>query len=311
MRKHVLQTKQWAEFKSLYGTPSVEAGGVFYTKTKIPFTSNYFAYAVRTNPLEIDFEVLKKSLEENECISLRLDVPNIIKGSPQEKEAVEILEKYCQKSPRAEFAKANVFLDISKSEEELLANMHYKHRYNIKYSQRNGVVVKFQNSPEGLDTFYDIYKATSARQGFFPRPKIYFEKLKEVFTRENMFHIATAFYEDKPLASWILFTYEDTLYYPYGGSLQENKNSHASCLLGWEAIRLGKREGCTLFDMWGAAVDPNDTKDSYYGFTNFKLKFGGTHVVYIDTYDLVVNQNMYNMFNMANSIRWKLLNILK
>ena len=311
MRKHVLQTKQWADFKSSYGTPSVEAGGVFYTKTKIPFTSSYFAYAVRTNPLEINFVELKKSLEKNDCIGLRLDVPNIIKGSPEEKAAIEKLEKYCQKSPRSEFAKANVLLDISKSEDELLANMQYKHRYNIKYSQRNGVVVKAGNSPEDLEIFYKIYKDTAERQKFFPRPKIYFDKLREVFVKNDMFYVITAFQQDKPLASWILFTYEDTLYYPHGGSLTENKSSHASCLLGWEAIKLGKQKGCTLFDMWGAAVDLGDEKDSYYGFTNFKLKFGGTHVVYIDTYDLVINQNVYTMFNTANFIRWKLLSVLR
>jgi len=76
-------------------------------------------------------------------------------------------------------------------------------------------------------------------------------------------------------------------------------------------LLLGKRLGCTSFDMWGASVDLNDASDEYYGFSIFKSKFGARHVVYIDSYDMVINENLYKFFNLANSFRWKLLNLIR
>jgi lipid II:glycine glycyltransferase (peptidoglycan interpeptide bridge formation enzyme) len=81
--------------------------------------------------------------------------------------------------------------------------------------------------------------------------------------------------------------------------------------LGWEAIKFGKKMGCELFDMWGAAEDMSKKSDPYYGFSVFKEKFGARHVTYIDSYDFVINEPMYKMFTTANNIRWKLLEILK
>jgi lipid II:glycine glycyltransferase (peptidoglycan interpeptide bridge formation enzyme) len=311
MPQHVLQSPQWAEFKKIYGTPSVNAGNVWYTKHTIPFTGFNYAYAARVDPRNVNFEELKKSLEENKCIAIHFDVPNITKGSSEEKECIELFESNCVKSPRDEFAKGNIFIDLTKSEDELMSQMHQKQRYNIKYAQKKGVTSRISTEKKDFESFYEVYKDTSLRQHFYPRSKYYFEKMFEVFQKDNNIHILLTEFEGKALATWLLFTYEDTLYYPYGGSLEVMKNLQASCLIGWEAILFGKKMGLKNFDMWGASEDPNNEKDPYYGFTNFKTKFGGKHVVYISSYDMVVNEGMYKLFNSANSLRWKLLNFLR
>jgi lipid II:glycine glycyltransferase (peptidoglycan interpeptide bridge formation enzyme) len=63
--------------------------------------------------------------------------------------------------------------------------------------------------------------------------------------------------------------------------------------------------------MWGAAESLENTSDPWYGFTAFKLKFGGTYVEYMDSYDFVINRPTYNLFNFANDLRWKILKTLK
>ena len=120
MYKHIVQSKEWAEVKNEYGTPSLKVGEVYYTKHKIPRTNYYYAYCPRVNPALVDFEKLKNSLRENKCIGLTFDVPNVIKGSPEEKKALEMFKKYCTKSKRSEFASANILLDLKKLEKELL-----------------------------------------------------------------------------------------------------------------------------------------------------------------------------------------------
>jgi len=109
----------------------------------------------------------------------------------------------------------------------------------------------------------------------------------------------------------MLFSHNGVFYYPYGGSSDRLQNLFPSNLLGWEAIKLGKELGCHTFDMWGAANDPNDQSDPWWGFTNFKLKFGGQLVSFMDSYDFVVNDKIYKMFNLANNLRWKILRLIR
>ncbi len=311
MGKHFLQSEYWQKFKNDYGTPAIIAGDVLYTVHKIPFSNYNYAYCPRVNPLDIKFNELEESLKQNGCIAVHFDVPNIIKGSTKEKEAVNFLKEHCVVSQRDEFAKANFFIDLTKSEEELLNNMHKKHKYNVNYAQRNGVTVIENSTKEGFEKFYALYKETGQRQKFYFRSHTYLEKLWDVVSTAGLGHILIAEHEEKPLAAWLLINYDGVLYYPYGGSTEEKKNVFASNLLGWETIKLGKKLGCSLFDMWGASEDLNDEADSYHGFSIFKSKFGAQHVLYINSYDLVLNPPLYKIFTTANDLRWKLLNILR
>lgn len=311
MKQHVLQSALWAEFKNSYGTSALFAGNVMYTKHAIPFSPNFYAYSPRIDPFVVDFEALKKSLAENFCINVHFDVPNIIKGSDKEAKAVELLEKYCVTSPRSEFAKGNFIMDLTLSEEELLKNMHNKQRYNIGYAQKKGLVSRLAKDDADFDKFFTLYEETGKRQKFYYRSYKYLKTIWDIFHNAGSADIILTEYNGKPLAGWFMMTYENVLYYVYGGSSEELKNLQASCLIGWDAIKYGKSKNCSVFDMWGASYDINDTTDPYYGFTNFKSKFGGKHVQYIDSYDFVINQSMYKMFNTANNLRWKFLNILR
>jgi len=311
MKTHVLQSGLWEKFKNDYGTPAIRVGKILYTKHKIPFSNYYYGYCARVNPFDIDFEALEKSLKENNCVAVHFDVPNVTKDDENAEKAEEILKKRCVRSRREEFAKGNFLLDLTKSEEELLAGMHRKHRYNIGLAQRRGVTVRESTNDADFDIFYDLYAETAKRQKFFGRSKTYLGKVWKIFREENSSFLLIAEHEGEPLSAWMLLTYEKVLYYPYGGSTERDKNLQSSCLLGWEAIKFGKKMGCELFDMWGAAEDMSNKSDQYYGFSVFKQKFGAKHVTYINSYDFVINEPVYKMFTVANDVRWKLLNILK
>lgn len=311
MVNHVLQSPLWGEFKSKYGTEVVHAGGIIYTKHKIPFSSYYYAYSGRVHPQSINFDELKESLKQNNCIALHFDVPNVLIGSEEETECRRIFEKHCSLSPRDEFAKGNLLLGISGDLNGLLDNMHKKHRYNIKYAEAHGIKVRTAETEEDFDIFYRIYSSTGDRQHFFGRSRLYMKYAWETFKNAGAGDILIAEFNGTPLSAWMLFTYDNVLYYPYGGSLEDMKNIHHSTYLGWAAIKYGKEKGCTTFDMWGAATDMTNESDPYHNFSLFKSKFGATHVVYIDSYDLILNESVYTVFNTANSLRWKVLNFLR
>lgn len=307
MHKHIVQSPEWAQVKKAFGKKTISAGGAIYTLHPLPKIGYNYAYCPKVNPEDVDFEEVRKSLYANKCIGLSFDVPNVSVGSPEEKKAIEKLGSYCVKADRSEFAQANVILDLSPSEKDLFSHMAPKHRYNTRYALKNGVTVRLAERKEDIKVFYDLVQETAVREHFFNRPQHYYEIIWDILHPKNMCDLIIAEHGDKTLAAWMLFRYENVLYYPYGGSSLENRNLFASNALGWEAIRFGKRTNCLLFDMWGAAIDPSNQNDSYYGFTNFKIKFGGKHIVYVNSYDMVINKPLYKLFKSANSLRWFLL----
>lgn len=311
MSGHVIQSPQWSEFKSKYGTSSIKCGEIYYTKHAIPFTGNYYAYCPKVDPSKIDFIELEKSLKANNCIAINFDVPNVLADDPKVDEYKKMFEQKCVKAYKDTFAKNNVLLDLTPSEEDLQNAMHTKHRYNIKLSLKHDVYVKFGETDEDFEVFYKLLSDTAVRQKYFVHPKQYYKLIWDTFRPQNIVRLVTAYKDKTPLASWMLFLYEGVMYYPYGGSSMEYRNLAASTLVAWEAIKMGKRDGCKLFDMWGAAKDPKDQSDSWFGFTQFKLRFGGQFVKYMDSYDFVLNEVAYNAFNLANDLRWKILRFIR
>ena len=308
---HIVQTQEWAEFKTAYGTKTVRCGEVFYSKHQLPLSPHFVAYSPKVNPFAIDWDRLKKSLKDEGCVSINFDVPNVVKNSPEAKNAETLFQGRCIKSPKETFASGTIILDLTKTEDELLKNLHPKHRYNMRLAQKNGVVIEEAKNLSDFETFFDLLYTTSLRQKYYVHPKHYYQKIWEILSPKGMCHILTAKFNGEALSSWMLFSYHNVLYYPYGGSLDKLQNLFPSNLLGWEAIKFGKKLGCTSFDMWGAAKDPNDESDPWWGFTNFKLKFGGRLVSFMNSYDFVINAKIYKMFNLANNLRWKILKLIR
>jgi lipid II:glycine glycyltransferase (peptidoglycan interpeptide bridge formation enzyme) len=83
----------------------------------------------------------------------------------------------------------------------------------------------------------------------------------------------------------------------------------ASNLMMWEMIRFGKQQGCKLLDMWGSLGPEPSPKDPWFGFHRFKKGYGGDLVEFLGTFDFVVDYPMYQIFKIADSIRWKLLRL--
>lgn len=313
VKTHIVQTSLWGDIKTKLGTTAVRVGNTQFTLHKIPKTPFFVANAPKVNPFEIDFKAVENEAKKHNVIFVNFDVPNVTTESPQIDEATKRMELACVKSPRDTFAKANCILDLTKDEDELLEGMHKKHRYNIRLAQKKGVTVRKANTQNSadFDIFYKLLSETADRQKYYVRGKNYYKTIWETLAPEGKAHILIAEFEGDPLTAWMLLNHDGVLYYPYGGSSENHKNLQHSVLLGWAAIKLGKELNCSSFDMWGAAVDPNNTQDPYYGFTQFKLKYGAKHVLYMDSYDLVIDKFAYRFFNLAQGIRWKILRAIR
>lgn len=311
--EHILQSTEWGEFKTIFGTSSHRIGNLQLTKHKIPFLPFYVGYAPRVNfdKQKFSWKELKEIASQEKIAFIRFDVPNMTVEETSKGVGARIFQEIkenCKKSPRSTFARWNVIMDISKSEQEIVSAFSQKTRYNIKLASKKGVYTKIENDEKGFNTFYKLLKETSKRHNFLIHPENYYKKILELFSQHSMVNIINAYYEDTPLASWMVLNYRKTMYYPYGASSEAHKNLMASNLVAWEAIRLAKSLNCETFDMWGAT---NDRNNPWWGFTRFKLGYGGELVQYIDSYDFVINKPIYIIFNFAYNSFWKVISVLR
>jgi lipid II:glycine glycyltransferase (peptidoglycan interpeptide bridge formation enzyme) len=129
--------------------------------------------------------------------------------------------------------------------------------------------------------------------------------------KKNIAHILIAFYNDVPLAAYELFYFNKVFYYPYGGSSNEYKNFMATNLLMWEAIKLGKKLGAEHFDMWGSLSPKYSHDHSWAGFTRFKEGYGTEFVEFVGSYDQIINQTGYSIYNFAYKLREIYLEVKK
>ncbi len=304
---HVIQSWEWGEFRKSLGLPLLRYG-IFQkdqlvsafqmTLHRIPYTKYYVGYLPK-GPLPDKrlAEALEQIGKEHHCAFIKVE-PNVTIGDTP---LYAIHPKFIP-SPKPLFTKHNFVLDLTKSEEELLKQMHQKTRYNVRVAQKHGVVVEERTDDEAFEVYSKLYFETTRRQNYHGHDVAYHQKVWQQMRDAKMGHIIIAYYTPPgqkkpiPLTAWMLLRFKDTLYYPYGGSSIEYREVMANNLVAWEAIKLGKKLKCTSFDLWGALGPNPDPKDPWIGFHKFKQGYGGELKEYIGTYDLIFNSMLYWAF---------------
>lgn len=321
---HPLQSYEWGEFREKTGIKVLRIG--FYEDTKlvdgftltlhpIPHTKFNIGYLPKgIVPTKNLLKVLREIGRENNCIAIQLE-PN----APFSKETKDTLLGIGLK-PAAHplFTKYTFVLDLTQSEDELLKNLHPKTRYNIKVAQKHSVTIAEKNTAEAFETYLRLTEETTKRQRFYAHTPDYHRQQWETLPHEARApfnelssHLLVANYNMKILTSWIVFVFHDTLYYPYGASSNEHRETMSSTLMMWEVIKFGKELGLKKFDMWGALGSEPDEHDSWYGFHRFKQGFRPKHTEFIGSYDLIINQSAYLLYKVADKLRWLYLKIKK
>jgi lipid II:glycine glycyltransferase (peptidoglycan interpeptide bridge formation enzyme) len=319
---HPLQSYEWGEFREKTGVKVIRKGkeqngkltaALTLTFHKIPKTNLTIGYLPKGSfPTKELLEELKIIGRENNCVFIQLE-PNVI-SDEKSKNKLNNLGLHLSHHPL--FTKFTFTLDLTKSEEELRANMHQKTRYNIRVAEKRGVTVKENSTDEAFNKYLELTDDTTTRQKFYAHTHAYHRTQWEILPHtknENMLssHLLTAQFEKEVLAAWILFIFNDILYYPYGASSSTHRDKMASNLIMWEAIQFGKKMGCTSFDMWGALGKNPDTTDPWYGFHRFKENYGAVHTEFIGSYDYVLNPSLYKIYKGLDMLRWGMLRLKK
>jgi serine/alanine adding enzyme len=184
-------------------------------------------------------------------------------------------------APRQIQPRATIIVDLTSSDEAILAAFNSRVRYNARHAQKKGVEVS-EGGVEDARPFWELLNATATRKGFVERDLSYFTQLMETFGDDARIFLAR--YEGAIVYGALIVVFGQVAYYLYGGS-GGDRSVKPSELGQYHAMLWAKRRGATRYDMWGIPYSPTPDNPLYTVFT-FKSGFGGQEVRYAGALDL-------------------------
>lgn len=306
----ILQSYEWGQFKSQLGWGhfilAIEdqgeiKAGISILSRKLPGINKALFYAPRGPIVDFTDKASLTALIDGICVEAALRNAIVLKIDPEidgsDNNAADALiaagfiKKKKQVQPRATY-----FIDLTRTEDDILKSFEEKTRYNIRLADKKGVKVMEESTQSGLESFYKLYKETCKRDTFLIHPMNYYVRLKNLLIERNMANIFTAKFRGIPVASIFTFRFGDRIWYMYGASANEYRNVMPNHALHWYMIKWAKEKGYRLYDMWGVPSDPKEGHP-LYGVWRFKKGFNGQLKSWIGVYDLPFDKLTYNLFD--------------
>ncbi len=309
---HILQTLEWARLKGEFGwsLKFVQHGKisalVLFKKLPLGLSVAYIPRGPLGQGNWSDFWFAVDDLcRKEKTVFLRVE-PDI--WQPVEENLIkEKLPGFVQAEQSIQPPRT-ILIDIEGSEDDLLARMKSKTRYNIRLAGRKGVVVK---SSADVDAFHRMMLTTGERDEFGVHSLEYYQKAFEIFSQKDACVLLMAEYEGQPLAGLMAFACGDTAWYFYGASTNLERNRMPTYLLQWEAMRWAKSKGCKIYDLWGVPDYPESILEEgfpnhsagLWGVYRFKRGFGGDVRRTIGAWDRIYQPLFYNLYNFLSGRR--------
>jgi lipid II:glycine glycyltransferase (peptidoglycan interpeptide bridge formation enzyme) len=218
-------------------------------------------------------------------------------------------------------------IDITKPEEQLLAEMKSKTRYNLNLAKKKGV--RIINVSQGchpefisgsneisneipkqvrddndrlIGEFTRLTEVMAKRNGIISHEADYYRKMFEVLPGD-MLRLYLAEYEGKIICANLVVFYGQTCTYLHGASDDDYRNVMAPYLLQWQQILDAKAAGCEKYDFGGISTNYESRTNiritnKWSGITRFKLGFSPATkpIVFPGSYDIVLRRDKYLIY---------------
>ncbi len=309
---HILQTPAWGALKAKFGWKprffregSLGAAILF---RHLPLGKS-IAYIPRGPVGQGDWEPLWHAFDsicrEEKAVFLRVE-PDV--WEPAQSDFIEqnmpgfIQTEQTIQPPRT------ILVDLRGSEDEILAEMKSKTRYNIRLAERKDVKIVFSDD---VASFYQMMLTTGERDEFGIHSLAYYQQVYDLLAPGDNCALLMATYQGQPLAGMMVCAQANTSWYFYGASTNQERNRMPTYLLQWEAMRWAKQKGCSVYDLWGVPDYPEseleesflDRSDGLWGVYRFKRGFGGQIKRTIGTWDRIYQPLIYRLYQLWSQKR--------
>jgi lipid II:glycine glycyltransferase (peptidoglycan interpeptide bridge formation enzyme) len=305
-----LQTGEWGELKSAFGWAVVrlivgEAGAqILFRKLPLGLTAGYvpkLAITDRWLTLEEEFWTQVDAIcRQRRAIFLKIEPdawesPLTPFSSPPARGVGAKVSQHNIQPPRT------IVVDIRGTEDEILARMKQKTRYNIRLAEKKGITVR---AWDDLDAFHRMALITGGRDRFGVHSLEYYRRAYELFHPSRACELLVAEFEGRPLAALMVFARGRRAWYVYGASNDEERNRMPTYLLQWEAMRWARSKGAEEYDLWGVPDEDEPAleaqfegrNDGLWGVYRFKRGFGGELKRTAQAADRIYNPLLYQLY---------------
>jgi lipid II:glycine glycyltransferase (peptidoglycan interpeptide bridge formation enzyme) len=294
---HILQSWEWGELKERTGWEAVRLALVQKGHIRaaaqillrsLPFGFGTLAYVPRGPALDYEdpvlfegmVQALRDTASQRRVVSLKIE-PDVIEPS----RLSDLLRQAGLEPAPPVQMRSSIWVDLSASEDEILARQKQKTRYNIRLAAKKGVTIS-SHGIEGLDEWYEMYATTSQRDEFTIHSLEYYRQVMRSLGPAGMVNLLSAHHDGDLLAGIIVFAFGSKAQYMYGASSNVKRNFMAPYLVQWEGMRWARERGATLYDLWGIP-DTLEENEDLWGVYRHKRGYGGEIVRYVGAFDLV------------------------
>jgi peptidoglycan pentaglycine glycine transferase (the first glycine) len=188
-----------------------------------------------------------------------------------------------------------LILDLSKTEDELLADMTKKTRQYVRKSGNEAVDIRQVKSREELLACLDVYRETAARAHFGIHDDAYYLDVFDNLGDHSP--VFAVFSQGQPIAFLWLAISETTAFELYGGMNNDGQQLRVNYALKWYAIQMMKKWGIERYDFNGLLND---------GVSTFKQGFASHETMLVGTYDKPLSP-LYGVWSKALPMAKKVL----
>jgi len=187
--------------------------------------------------------------------------------------------------------------------DDVRAGLNQLWRRNIRKADKAGVSVS-SGAYDDLVDFHRVYAETAERDGFTPRPLVYFQGMHRAMAAEDpqRLRLYLAHHQGDLVAATLAVLVGDHAWYSYGASTTAKREVRASNAVQWAMISDAHRDGASVYDLRGI-TDTLDANDPHFGLVQFKLGTGGRAVEYLGEWDLPLNRVLHRAFELYLSRR--------
>lgn len=246
------------------------------------------------------FDDIRVEGERTGCVFIRV--------RPQEPKSEKILsllkEQGLVPAPMYLSVEYAGILDLTKSEEEILAGASQGFRRKLRKAEKAEITVETSENPEIVKTFYNLEVEHAKRQGFVAFSQDFLYKQFAAFAKNHEVLMYTARKDGEILAQNFMIFYGPEASYHYGVSSPLGTKYSAAPLLHMAAMEEARKRGCVRYNLWGI-VGTDETEHRFYGVSEFKRSFGVEELKYTPAHDLVLNPTKYKINKLVETIRKK------
>lgn len=256
------------------------------------------------------FALIKKVAVHEKCVFVRIR-PQVLNSKQN-----LLSDLGLKRAPMHLHAEHTVILDLTKSEDDILAGMRRQTRYEVRRSEKLGIKVEKMNNKKIFEEFQSVQAETALRQNFVPPDLKTLLAEREAFGDQAWIYRAETTkktLEDgknpevkvgDPIAYGLILISGREADYFEAASTDLNRRLPGAYALQWQVIKDLKKMGIERYNLWGVA--PSGQKQHRYaGVTTFKTGFGGEMVEFVPAQDLVIKLIRYGFDWIVEMIRKK------